>query len=108
MAFSVRSGGRSPNPGWASVAHAVLIDLGNLKRAQISQDHKTVTVGPGAKWTDVVAYLDPFGVRALVGTQPSVGVAGYSLGGENTSQDFSSSCPLKQHRRGCISFRIAV
>lgn len=106
--FAVRSGGHSPNPGWASVADAVLIDLAYLNHTQISQDQRTVSVGSGAKWTDVVAYLDPFGVTALAGRQPFVGVGGYSLGGENTSQGLSSSCPLKKHRRRCVSLCTAV
>jgi FAD/FMN-containing dehydrogenase len=106
--FSVRSGGHSPNPGWASVANALLIDLANLNRTQISQDQKVVSVGPGAKWMDVVAYLDPFGVTALAGRQPFVGVGGYSLGGENISRDFSSSCLLKKHRRRCVSLCTAI
>jgi FAD/FMN-containing dehydrogenase len=105
--FSVRSGGHSPNPGWASVADAVLIDLGNLNQTRISQDQRTVSVGPGALWTDVVAYLDPFGVTALAGRQPFVGVGGYTLGGENTSQD-SSSCSLKKRRRRRVSLCSAV
>lgn len=39
-------------------------------------------MGSGAKWNDVVNYLDPFDVTVLAGRQPSVGVGGLILGGK--------------------------
>jgi hypothetical protein len=82
MAFAVRSGGHSPNPGWASIEEALLIDLGNLNQIHVSADNKIASIGPRATWNDAVTYLDPFNVTLLAGRQPSVGVGGLILGGK--------------------------
>lgn len=80
--FAIRSGGHSPNPGWASIEdHGVLIDLANLNKIALSDDRETASVGPGARWADVVAYLDPFDATVLAGRVPNVGVGGLVLGG---------------------------
>ena len=36
---------------------------------------------PGARWGEVIAAAAPFGLAPLSGTSPTVGVAGYTLGG---------------------------
>src|SRR6266508_3518394 len=38
-------------------------------------------VGPGARWSEVIAAAEPFGLAPLSGDTPSVGVVGYTLGG---------------------------
>ncbi|PVI02241.1 putative 6-hydroxy-D-nicotine oxidase [Periconia macrospinosa] len=81
ITFAIRSGGHSPNPGWASAKDALLIDLGNLNQNSVSPDRGTASVGPGSKWNDVIAYLDPFNVTVLAGRHPNVGVGGLILGG---------------------------
>lgn len=80
--FAVRSGGHSPNPGWAGVGGSgILIDLGSINQISISADHQTVSIGPGARWGDAVSFLDPYGVTVLAGRVPTVGVGGLVLGG---------------------------
>ncbi|KAH7117579.1 putative 6-hydroxy-D-nicotine oxidase [Dendryphion nanum] len=79
--FSIRSGGHSPNPGWNSVRHGLLIDFAKLNAMKISDDRRTVSVGPGATWGDVYQYLDPYDVTAIGGRVPQVGVGGLMLGG---------------------------
>lgn len=80
--FAVRSGGHSPNPGWASVSNpGILVDLSKLNEISISDDHSTVSVGPGQNWGNVYEELDTYGVSVVGGREPQVGVEGLVLGG---------------------------
>ncbi|KAF4625681.1 hypothetical protein G7Y89_g12485 [Cudoniella acicularis] len=80
--FAIRSGGHSPNPGWASIDEGgVLIDLGNLNSIKLSSDSKVASIGPGSHWGAVYNFLDPFGVTVVGGRIPQVGVGGLLLGG---------------------------
>ncbi|KAK0636792.1 hypothetical protein B0T17DRAFT_483089 [Bombardia bombarda] len=80
--FAVRSGGHSPNPGFANVAQGgILIDLQKFKEIIVSKDKKSVKVGPGLRWGEVQAALDPYGVSVIGGRIPAVGVGGLMLGG---------------------------
>ncbi|KAF2834216.1 FAD-binding domain-containing protein, partial [Patellaria atrata CBS 101060] len=78
--FAVRSGGHSPNPGWSSIDSGILIDLGRLNRTTVTSSQEVAQVGPGAKWSDVIEYLDPYSLTVLGGRVPSVGVGGLILG----------------------------
>lgn len=83
MKFAVRSGGHSPNPGWASITQSgILIDLSALNNITVSEDKSTITVGPGQRWGDVYDFLDSYGVGVIGGRIPHVGVGGLILGGE--------------------------
>lgn len=82
LPFATRSGGHSPNPGAASISEpGVLIDLQKLKQISVSADKKVATVGPGGRWGDVYAALDPYGVGVIGGRIPQVGIGGLILGG---------------------------
>ena len=59
----------------------MLIDLQKLKQVPVSADKKVATVGPGGRWGDVYAALDPYGVGVIGGRIPQVGVGGLILGG---------------------------
>ncbi|KAK3314358.1 putative 6-hydroxy-D-nicotine oxidase [Apodospora peruviana] len=80
--FTVRSGGHSPNPGWSSIDKpGLLLDLSRLDEISVSSDKKIVALGPGRRWGDVIAALDPYGVTVVGGRIPNVGVGGLMLGG---------------------------
>jgi len=80
--FAVRSGGHSPNPGFASVGSSgVLLDLGPLNQVTISADKATVLVGPGARWVDVYTELETEQLTTIGGRVSDVGVGGLILGG---------------------------
>lgn len=82
LRFAIRSGGHSPNPGFSSINDpGVLIDLQKLNQISVSGDKKIASVGPGARWGQVVEALDPHGVSVIGGRIPQVGVAGVILGG---------------------------
>ncbi|KAL9636811.1 MAG: hypothetical protein Q9204_002111 [Flavoplaca sp. TL-2023a] len=80
--FAVRSGGHSPNPGFSSIDNpGILIDLQKLNQIEVSQDRKVASLGPGGRWGDILAALDPYDVSVIGGRIPQVGVAGVILGG---------------------------
>ena len=82
--FAIRSGGHSPNPGWSSIRRpGILIDLQKLNQIGVSADHRIASLGPGGRWGDVFAALDPYGVSVIGGRIPHVGVGGLMLGGLN-------------------------
>jgi FAD/FMN-containing dehydrogenase len=79
--FAVRSGGHSPNPGWAGVNAGILLDMSMMNSMSISSDTKTFSVGPGVRWGQVYEFLDPYNVTAVGGRVAEVGVGGLLLGG---------------------------
>ncbi|MDI1493407.1 MAG: hypothetical protein OHK93_005196 [Ramalina farinacea] len=67
--FAVRSGGHSPNPGWSSINNpGLLIDLQRFNQVTINSDRSVASLGPGGRWGDVYAALDPYGVVLADGT----------------------------------------
>jgi FAD/FMN-containing dehydrogenase len=80
--FAVRSGGHSPNPGWASIGQpGMLIDLSRLDAVRVNADVSLVSVGAGQRWGAVLAALDPYNVTVVGGRLPNLGVGGFLLGG---------------------------
>ena len=65
--FAVKSGGHNPNAGFSSVNGGVLISLQNSDETTLSPDRKTAEVGPGARWADAVAGLEPYGLTVVGG-----------------------------------------
>lgn len=62
-----------------SLDGGLLISLDGLR--SVSLDGRTVQVGGGARWGDVVAQTAPAGLAVPHGSAPGVGVVGYLLGG---------------------------
>jgi len=60
---------------------ALLLKTSVMAEVLVDPDRRIARVGPGARWGEVVAAAAPFGLAPLSGTSPSVGVAGYTLGG---------------------------
>ncbi len=65
----------------ASLADALLIDVRELQDVSLDPGVRRVRVGAGVKWERVAPELSEFGLAALHGSSPDVGVTGYSLGG---------------------------
>src|SRR4051794_1667166 len=59
----------------------VLIKTSRMAGVLVDPGRRIARAGPGARWRDVIAAAAPFGLAPLSGTAPSVGVAGYTLGG---------------------------
>ena len=59
----------------------VLLRTSAMTRVEIDPVAKVARVEAGALWVDVVEGAAPYGLAALHGSSPDVGVVGYSLGG---------------------------
>lgn len=75
-----RSGGHS-YAGYSTLSDGVVIDLHRIAGISVDRRAGTATVGAGAQLIDVVAGLAKHGAMLPVGSCPSVGVAGVTLGG---------------------------
>ncbi|KAK4248354.1 hypothetical protein C7999DRAFT_13716 [Corynascus novoguineensis] len=78
--FAVRSGGHSPAPFDSNINTGVLISLAKLNGMSYDEVRQTATIGPGARWGQVYAALDPFNVTVVGGRVGDVGVGGLVLG----------------------------
>ncbi|KAJ7474274.1 FAD binding domain protein [Mycena latifolia] len=79
--FAVRGGGHMNFPGSNNIDNGVLLALNNLNNITVhaNGNESTFTVGPGNRWIDVYAALEPFGLYTLGGRLKTIGVPGLSL-----------------------------
>ncbi|MFF3754693.1 FAD-binding oxidoreductase [Streptomyces sp. NPDC002018] len=75
---AVPRGGGHSQAGYSST-RGLVIDMARLRSVTVGRG--TVTVGAGAQQIDVLHALSPYGLALVGGTCPTVGVAGYLLGG---------------------------
>ncbi|WP_199782914.1 FAD-binding oxidoreductase [Streptomyces alboniger] len=59
----------------------VLISTRRMDTVRVDADARTVTVGAGARWGQVVEAAAPHGLAPLNGSAPGVGAVSYTLGG---------------------------
>ena len=64
-----------------SLEDTLLVDVRGLQEVSIDPGAQRVRVGAGVKWERVAPQLSEYGLAALHGSSPDVGIAGYSLGG---------------------------
>jgi FAD/FMN-containing dehydrogenase len=62
-------------------AGRIILDTGHLADVQIFPGRRVASVGPGARWRDVMRAAAPHGLAPLCGNAPDVGVVGFTLGG---------------------------
>ncbi|KAL4965557.1 FAD-binding oxidoreductase [Aspergillus stella-maris] len=79
--IAIRSGGHASHGGASNIDHGVTFDLSGLNSIHLSDDQSTVSVGVGAEWGDVYAFLEPHGLCVSGGRAAQVGVGGLTLGG---------------------------
>jgi FAD/FMN-containing dehydrogenase len=79
VAIAARSGGHS-YAGF-STTRGLVIDVSRLRGIRVDDAARTISVGAGARNTDVYNGLQPHGVAISAGRCPSVGIAGLTLGG---------------------------
>jgi FAD/FMN-containing dehydrogenase len=60
---------------------ALLLKTSLMAEVLVDPDRRIARVGPGARMGDIVAAAAPFGLAPIAGSNPTVGVAGYTLGG---------------------------
>ena len=80
VALRVRAGGHSLE-GWSNVDNGLVIDVSELKSAEIDAAAGIATVGAGLNQGEAVAALSAKGFAVTTGTEASVGLAGATLGG---------------------------
>jgi FAD/FMN-containing dehydrogenase len=59
----------------------ILLRTSRMAQVLVDPDRRIARVGPGVRWSEVIAAAEPFGLAPLSGDTPSVGVVGYTLGG---------------------------
>lgn len=79
--FAVRGGGHALNAGAANVEAGVTIDLRGLNQISVNADQSVVSVGGGARWSEVYSSLEPLGLAVAGSRDEAVGVGGLTLGG---------------------------
>jgi FAD/FMN-containing dehydrogenase len=77
---AAQSTGHNAEP-LGSLANTVLLRTAGLGSVEIDADAGKARVGAGALWGDVIPRASEFGLAALHGSAPNVGIAGYTLGG---------------------------
>lgn len=60
---------------------ALLITTNRLQEISVDPGRRTVRVGAGVTWAQVLTETDKAGLAPIVGSAPHVGVIGYTLGG---------------------------
>jgi hypothetical protein len=78
--FAIRSGGHSPNHGFANIDGGVLVDMSNFTRLEYDAATNTAVVGAGLRWGEVYAGLQAYNVTVVGGRVLDVGVGGLTLG----------------------------
>ncbi|KAL9578404.1 MAG: hypothetical protein Q9212_005735 [Teloschistes hypoglaucus] len=79
--FAIRGAGHSPWAGSANIENGVTIDMRSIKAVKVNSSGKTVSIGAGARWSDVYRVLDAVGLGAAGGRIADVGVGGLITGG---------------------------
>jgi FAD/FMN-containing dehydrogenase len=59
----------------------LLLKTSIMAEVLVDPDRRIARVGPGARIGDIVAAAAPFGLAPIAGSNPTVGVAGFTLGG---------------------------
>lgn len=86
--FAVRSGGHGTSAGSSNIQDGVTIDLRQLNKIEVRQDHSEVSIGTGATW-DEGTYLESLGSRPTLSTgrlQPSSNSSNHEIGFTSEAQ----------------------
>jgi FAD binding domain/Berberine and berberine like len=73
--YSTGHGTHEPTDG------ALVVRTSGMAGVLVDPDSRVARVGAGATWGQVLAAAAPFGLAPLSGSSPTVGVAGFTLGG---------------------------
>jgi FAD/FMN-containing dehydrogenase len=80
MRVAVQSTGHMAS-SLGDLASTVLVRTTQMRNVDLRAPERRVRVGSGAIWGEVVTPATQYGLTALHGSAPDVGVAGYALGG---------------------------
>ncbi|KAI4251814.1 MAG: hypothetical protein LQ352_004642 [Teloschistes flavicans] len=79
--FAIRGAGHSPWAGSANIDNGVTIDMRSIKAVNVNPSGEIVSIGAGARWSDVYRVLDAVGLGVAGGRISDVGVGGLITGG---------------------------
>lgn len=79
--FAIANGGHSTVLGASNLDTGITLDLSHLASISAAEDEGSVTIGTGARWSDVYNRLDPLGTTVAGARAGSVGTGGFLLGG---------------------------
>jgi len=80
LSLAVRGGGHSA-AGYGVCDGGVVIDLSGMKKVEVDTDKRVVRAGAGCLVGDLDEATQRFGLATPVGTCPTVGIGGLTLGG---------------------------
>jgi FAD/FMN-containing dehydrogenase len=80
LEMAVRAGGHDLL-GASVCDGGIVIDLSRMKSIVVDREHRTARVEAGVRSGDLNAATSPYGLAAVLGCHPAVGVAGLTLGG---------------------------
>jgi FAD/FMN-containing dehydrogenase len=80
LRIAPQSTGHNAGP-LGSLHETLIVDVAGLDEIAIDADARSVRVGAGVRWDQVIPALSQLGLAALHGSSPDVGISGYSLGG---------------------------
>ena len=78
---AIASGGHSSNIGASNTENGLTIDLSRMNEVVLEHDHESVSIGPGARWSEVYEALEKHNLTVPGGRAGHIGVGGYVLGG---------------------------
>ena len=82
MGYDIAAQGTGHNAGpLGSLEHTLLVRTDAMRAVEIDPETRTARVEAGAVWLEVVEAAARYGLAALAGSSPDVGVVGYTLGG---------------------------
>lgn len=79
--FAIKSGGHGRWLNESSCSDGILIDLHHMRHLELSEDRRSIRVGPGNRWRHVYGLLEPQGLMAVGGRVADVGVGGFLTSG---------------------------
>ncbi|KAI4125762.1 MAG: hypothetical protein LQ338_004098 [Usnochroma carphineum] len=79
--FAIRGAGHTPWAGSANIDKGVTIDMRAINAVKVDHSKTVVSVGAGARWSDVYTKLDAIGLAVAGGRNSDVGVGGLITGG---------------------------
>lgn len=96
--FTLRSGGHSHYA--SALQDGIIVDMSAFNKVEIAHDDKTVTIGSGTRWGNVIKTLEAQGLVTMSGRDRKVGAGGLTLGGELPSRRSShlALCPFRLQR----------
>src|SRR3954452_11851279 len=78
LSLAIQSTGHGTH---VAARRGILLKTSRMATVLVDSDRRIARVGAGATWGQVLAAAAPFGLAPLSGSSPTVGVAGYTLGG---------------------------